>query len=211
MMRRRRRTREIPFSFDSFLDVVANVVGIIIRLILVVWVGARSYSSLSLIGTKPARPNEREKLQSVLPDDPLQAELALRRRELERAQMELLEQLRKVDDIRGWETNVQSQFAELVGRRERIKKERAALDQEATAKEGAAGRLSFSLAEVRERQQKLVAEITPCKSCPRPDTCFDTEHRSAARCTPTSSFSNAIEVAWPSSTRRRSWLSPSAT
>ena len=40
MLRRRRRSREIPFSFDSFLDVVANVVGIIIRLILVVWVGA---------------------------------------------------------------------------------------------------------------------------------------------------------------------------
>ena len=46
MNRRRRRSREIDFSFDSFLDVVANVVGIIIRLILVVWVGARSYGSL---------------------------------------------------------------------------------------------------------------------------------------------------------------------
>ena len=43
MIRRRRTQREIPFSFDSFLDVVANVVGIILRLILVAWVGARSY------------------------------------------------------------------------------------------------------------------------------------------------------------------------
>ena len=43
MYRRRRPTREIAFSFDSFLDVVANVVGIILRLILVAWVGARSY------------------------------------------------------------------------------------------------------------------------------------------------------------------------
>jgi hypothetical protein len=46
MLRRRARSREIPFSFDSFLDVVANVVGIIIRLILVVWVSARSYESV---------------------------------------------------------------------------------------------------------------------------------------------------------------------
>src|SRR6202035_582553 len=46
MIRRRRRSQEIGFSFDSFLDVVANVVGIIIRLILVVWVGARSYGTL---------------------------------------------------------------------------------------------------------------------------------------------------------------------
>lgn len=43
MRRRRRPNREIAFSFDSFLDLVANVVGIILRLILVVWVGARSY------------------------------------------------------------------------------------------------------------------------------------------------------------------------
>ena len=38
MIRRRRKVREIEFSFDSFLDVVANVVGIILRLILVAWV-----------------------------------------------------------------------------------------------------------------------------------------------------------------------------
>ena len=43
--RRRRRGAEQPFGFDSFLDVVANVVGIVIRLILVVWVGARSYTA----------------------------------------------------------------------------------------------------------------------------------------------------------------------
>ena len=52
MIRRRRPQREIPFSFDSFLDVVANVVGIILRLILVAWVGARSYH----VATSPAPP-----------------------------------------------------------------------------------------------------------------------------------------------------------
>jgi len=46
MIRRQRKVREIEFSFDSFLDVVANVVGIILRLILVAWVGARSYKAV---------------------------------------------------------------------------------------------------------------------------------------------------------------------
>ena len=64
MIRRRRPTREIPFSFDSFLDVVANVVGIILRLILVTWVGARAYT-----GLHPSPP---------LPDlPPLEAPVAL--------------------------------------------------------------------------------------------------------------------------------------
>ena len=43
--RRRPPPATIAFSFDSFLDVVANVIGIIVRLILVAWVGARSYTA----------------------------------------------------------------------------------------------------------------------------------------------------------------------
>src|SRR3954462_8474209 len=46
MTRRRRPQREIAFSMESFLDIVANVVGIIIRLILVAWIGARSYKAV---------------------------------------------------------------------------------------------------------------------------------------------------------------------
>ena len=44
MYRRRPVRREIEFSFDSFLDVVANVIGIVLRLILVAWVAGKSYS-----------------------------------------------------------------------------------------------------------------------------------------------------------------------
>ena len=43
MSRRRHKERPESFSFDSFLDVVANVCGIIIKLILVAWAGARLY------------------------------------------------------------------------------------------------------------------------------------------------------------------------
>src|SRR5438876_933907 len=93
MIRRRRPTREIAFSFDSFLDIVANVVGIIIRLILVVWVGARSYSSLQPMLT-PAVPRAGAVPEMHLPQDPLQQELARHQQELADSQARLLEQLR---------------------------------------------------------------------------------------------------------------------
>src|SRR5438128_3970630 len=96
MFRRRRRVREIPFSFDSFLDIVANVVGIIIRLILVVWVGARCYSSLQDIVPAAA---SAEKTEAHAPADPIQQELARHRQELDRAQQKLLAQLRQLQQF----------------------------------------------------------------------------------------------------------------
>ena len=79
MIRRRRPQREIAFSFDSFLDVVANVVGIILRLILVAWVGARSYKAF-VIPTPPPPPSAAEEETAALPEptDPLTAEIPQR-------------------------------------------------------------------------------------------------------------------------------------
>src|SRR5262252_6545024 len=95
MIRRRRQAREIPFSFDSFLDIVANVVGIIIRLILVVWVGARSYHTLQhSLQAAPGSPPATETREL---SDPLQQEIAKRRRDLDEAQRQLLDQLRQFD------------------------------------------------------------------------------------------------------------------
>src|SRR5690242_8344237 len=101
MYRRRRRSREIGFSFDSFLDVVANVVGIIIRLILVVWVGARSYTTLH--PPQPTAPAAAARVDAV-PQDPLQAELERQRQELARLQARLLEQLRHLQAVQEDET-----------------------------------------------------------------------------------------------------------
>jgi len=49
MLRRRppKKRQEIEFSFDSFLDVVANVIGILLRLILLAWVAGKSYNVLA--------------------------------------------------------------------------------------------------------------------------------------------------------------------
>ena len=58
-LRRRRplKAKSIHFSFDSFLDLVTNVVGIIIRLILVSWVGARAYhASMQMLDLEPLPP-----------------------------------------------------------------------------------------------------------------------------------------------------------
>ncbi len=59
--RRRRPVSQIQFSFDSFLDLVANVVGIILRLILIAWVGAKSYKGLPVLANLPDLPE----IQSV--------------------------------------------------------------------------------------------------------------------------------------------------
>ena len=71
MRRRRRPDKEIHFSFDSFLDVVANVVGIIIKLILVAWVGARTYKGFEI--PESFTPNTQNVTENKLIDisDPL--------------------------------------------------------------------------------------------------------------------------------------------
>src|SRR5215468_6605951 len=102
MIRRRRRAREIPFSFDSFLDVVANVVGIIIRLILVVWVGARSYTGIHelMAPPEPAAVAEADAGEPSDEPDPLTGELAEERKRLAEAEAALREQLAQLDQAR---------------------------------------------------------------------------------------------------------------
>jgi hypothetical protein len=93
MLRRRARSREIPFSFDSFLDVVANVVGIIIRLILVVWVSARSYESVQKYAAQAAKQGAvvATKPHDATPASPDQSE-----RELQELQARLAQALARI-------------------------------------------------------------------------------------------------------------------
>src|ERR1700722_9287491 len=91
MIRRRRTQREIPFSFDSFLDVVANVVGIILRLILVAWVGARGYHIV--YEPAPPEPSAAVEEEPALPEptDPLAPENKRRRASVDLAEAKLRE------------------------------------------------------------------------------------------------------------------------
>src|SRR5262245_25165279 len=108
LRRRRRRSREIPFSLDSFLDVVANVVGLIVRLILVAWFGARGYKALLDLPAPPpdlAHPPVKDLYA------PLQQELAKHRQELQLTQDRLLEQLRRLKELRADNEQTDRQLA----------------------------------------------------------------------------------------------------
>jgi hypothetical protein len=163
MYRRRRRSQEIGFSFDSFLDVVANVVGIIIRLILVVWVGARAYGTLHPAPRPAGAAPTAATAPAPVPHDPLQEELARHRQELDRLQARLLEQLRHLEQVQASETATAGALAGLSARRQQVEKERAGLDHALAGHTAAA---SLSLAELQERSRKLTEEIRALEKLP---------------------------------------------
>jgi hypothetical protein len=164
MNRRRRRLREIPFSLDSFLDVVANVVGIIIRLILVAWVGARTYSSL----TPEDRTAEPAAAQSAPPaiHDPLESELARHQRELQEAQKRLLDQLRQLPPLEKKQEETGRQLALLGVQRQALSDERAALGQALAGQKQAAQNLTPSLAQLREQERRIREEMAALEKAP---------------------------------------------
>ena len=127
MHRRRRPKRDkIQFSFDSFLDVVANVNGIIIRLIIVAWVGARTYESSMHFHDEPIpdAPPVAKMPAPKLEDEPLSPVLAAARAELEKARKQLADKVIHADD--GSQT-IDAIHAELTS----LTKKRADLDEKA--------------------------------------------------------------------------------
>lgn len=170
MIRRRRPPREIPFSFDSFLDVVANVVGIIIRLILVTWVGARSYSSFSHV-TRPAGAGSSPANlpgATALPEDPLQQELARHRHELAEAQARLLEQLRQLKLVQQQDAEVKQRLAGVADQQQSLEQERAALEAKVREKGQVVQVASVSLADLQRRQQQLMEDLRALEKLPPP-------------------------------------------
>jgi hypothetical protein len=167
MIRRRRRVREIAFSFDSFLDVVANVVGIIIRLILVVWVGARSYHTLQFQNeqSKPVSAVRTEP-EIPLPEDPLERELEVRRRELAQAQARLLEQMRELQQEEEQQQQAEHELNALASRRQDLLQERAGLDGTLAEREASGRRVALSLEELRERGHRLAGQIRAISELP---------------------------------------------
>jgi|SRR5579884_636724 len=167
MIRRRPRSREIAFSFDSFLDLVANVVGIIIRLILVAWVGARAYTGLRVAAElakngDPARP-EAHKAQAL---DPLERELAEHRRQLEEARARLLEQLKQLALVRNKSSDADQRLQQMEAQMAELRLQREALDKQAKAKNQITQAVVLSLDELRDRQKRLMEEIRALEKLP---------------------------------------------
>src|SRR5713226_10526074 len=165
MIRRRRRNREIPFSFDSFLDVVAIVERIIIRLILVAWVGARSYNSVQALLQEKQKQTAAPQLAAV-PVDPLEKELTRYRQELAEAQARLLDQLRQLGDVKVQHHEKQSQLTSLVTRRQGIERQQTALDQMLAAGNTHQQSQALTLTEIHQRRRHLMEEIQALEKLP---------------------------------------------
>src|SRR5688572_9417961 len=114
MIRRRRPPREIPFNLDCFLDVIANVVGIIIRLILVTWVGSRAYHAVR--ETLPAAPAPVPVAASATTgacEDAVRKTLPRQRQDLARTEQRLREQQARLGELRNAGVTAARQLAQL--------------------------------------------------------------------------------------------------
>ena len=171
MYRRRRRTREIPFSFDSFLDVVANVCGIIIRLILVAWVGARSYHTLAAqrAAETPAGPPPAAEHASPEPtavSDPLALELQRQRREMEQHEQRLLDQLRQYQQLQSGNAGLGTQLDDLTAAQQTREQQQGQLEGTTAERTAAARTAQVSLADLRRRSEQLAGELRELEKLP---------------------------------------------
>ena len=164
MFRRRRplKNEAIQFSFDSFLDLVTNVVGIIIRLILVSWVGARSYHTsmqwLELETTAPPTPTPK------VTDDPLHHRIEQSKNDLDDAKTRLLAQLKDLESADQTTKLTDEQVAQLISRRNKLEAERQALA--AKDPDGKVQLVSLSVDDVRKRSRQLLDEIKKIETAP---------------------------------------------
>jgi hypothetical protein len=164
MYRRRRPHREqIAFGFDCFLDVVANVIGIIVRLILVAWVGARSYTA-TMKWTDESPPSEQPAPQVT--DDPLHAEMEFARVELDEARKRLLAQLDELDGTRQRTEQAKAQLGKLAEQRRAVETEADKLGETRARREGKVKQVALSLDDLRQRGQKLLQEIKSLEGLP---------------------------------------------
>ena len=164
MIRRRRRVREIPFSFDSFLDVVANVCGIIIRLILVVWMGARSYNDFMAAPRPTAHVLAEDKAKELT--DPLQDEVTRQGQELALAQARLLEQLRQLQHVQVQKTETAKELTSASQRAQALEQEKTKIERVMASSQQLAGGTEVTLAELRERGKQLAADIEALQKLP---------------------------------------------
>jgi multidrug efflux pump subunit AcrA (membrane-fusion protein) len=166
MFRRRRPGREIEFSFDSFLDLVANVVGIILRLILVAWVGARSYKAI-LPTPPPSLPKLAAPTPLPEPTDPRLARLQARRRSLA---LQADEAESKTDQSRqqvlARQQAMKKELAELSVKEKELRQAQSALMKKTATGLAKVQTESMSLADLEKRSKKLLGELEALKKAP---------------------------------------------
>jgi hypothetical protein len=166
MRRRRRRSQDVPFGFDSFLDVVANVCGIVIRLILVAWVGARSYPSIQKLMAAHPPPSAVAMDEADSAPIALTEEIERHRSELVTAQAELLEKLRHFELIKEQGASAEAKLSELSARNVAIAQSINALNQPQVSHDDV--KATSSISELRQRRQQLLADVRALETEERP-------------------------------------------
>ncbi len=175
MYRRRRSQREkIFFSFDSFLDVVANVIGIIIRLILVAWVGAKTYTaSMEFTDDEPAVAPAAKVTSAPLPppkatDDPLYNKLDLTKVELAAARDQLLDKLRNLEAAKEKTQLTQKELDKLAQKNQEVAEQQRVLTKELEARGQNVQLASLSLEGLRKRGQEISAQVATLRKMTTP-------------------------------------------
>lgn len=167
MIRRRRPKPREMFSFDSFLDVVANVVGIIIRLILVVWVGARSYSSLAhrtLGEIEPLAPVPEVREE----DEPIYTQLKTEQQVLQHLREQMLEQLKLIQGERDARLRAEPQELALKAQVDEAKARSKSEIGERDQGKDVLAKTSLTTAAIQERSKRLTEQILALERQPVP-------------------------------------------
>ncbi len=164
MLRRRRpRSTEIAFSFDSFLDLVANVVGVILRLILVAWVGASTYTGIYAppAGSAPEEPEPAPLVaaEPKLSTDAEKASLEQAKKQLADARAVLLEQLRQQEEVRTRRQGVERQITQLSARNVELRQSAEQIEGRKRAAEKEQARAGLSLVEIQQRGETLRKQL----------------------------------------------------
>jgi hypothetical protein len=173
MYRRRRPQREkITFGFDSFLDVVANVIGVIIRLILVTWVGARSYNATMHWIDQDPPPAPKVALEPLaapkVQEDPVNQELEKARKEIDRVRGRLLEQLQQLELVQGKEAHARKDLTLLASRRQDLDREKQVVGNLLQKRDLQVQYAALSLEELRAQGKKLEEEVKKLEKVPTP-------------------------------------------
>ncbi len=160
--RRRPRGEKILFSFDSFLDVVANVNGIIIRLILIAFVGARAYHSSMTFVAEP--PLENALAVNELPppkadDDPLKSVLDKQRRDLADLRMQLVKKASQAEDTSSDAQAIDAQLAALAQMKDSLSKQSMELAAAADKEIRTVQTVALSLEELAKRGRDVKQAI----------------------------------------------------
>ncbi len=162
--RRRPPAREPVFGFDCFLDVVTNVVGIIIRLILVAWVGARAYSGI--VELDDDDPPQTEYTAPKPGDHPLHAQLAAAERELAATRAKLLDQLKHLERIKEKKDLATRHWQALSAERQDLARRQQELAAAWGPKPGHDTGLDLSLAELQRRLRDAAEQIRTLEKLP---------------------------------------------